>query len=905
VIGPPRPPRLAAWLLRHVLPSQTAEPIVGDLDELFLLDRVPRLGARAARHWYWRQVLDLIAARLFWQPVARPSQQRRLDPMAAIRQDTVHAIRSMRAQPGFTAVAVLTLALGLGANVAIFSLVHAVLLKPLPFREPGELALVHLLAPERGSPGVFGQFVWSFPKYQVLRDRQQVFSGTALYRWYEWSLTGVSNPERLRGEIVEASYFDVLGIAARVGRTFGPEENRAPGSEPVAIIGHGLWQRRYGGDPNVVGKTIGLDRIPHTIVGVAPAGFQGLDGPAEVWVPLMTQPAEDLGEAFVHSYLLVARRRPGISASQAEAAVRVLGSQIHAHFPDRVRGADWSATVVPLDAERVDPGVRRLVLVLLGAVALVLLIGCVNLANLMFARGLARQREVAIRVALGASRLRIVQQFMTESLLLSATGTLGGVILAAGSVRLTAAMMPDTRGILRGPQRLMRVGVGMLGIDLTVVMFTVGLALLTAVLFGLAPAWRAARRDVSSTIKVGGTGSMSAGFRRIGVRNVLVASEIALALVMLVAAGLMVKSVANLSGTDLGFRPDRLVTFRVSVPEAQYDPARAVQLFQQLLDRLRQRREIEAVAYGHCAPISGGCNGTLARFPDRPPVERGTEPLVGIIWVTPEYFSTLGIRLLTGRPFTDRDRQGQPKVVIVNETAARRFWKGENPIGKRLALGRGGYGDGAEVIGVVADVRYRTVETAPRPDAYVSLLQSPRQEGLFFVRSRLGSSALVPLLRGEVQALDADLPLIDLKTMDEQYGEATWRTWTSATLLGLFAVLALVLATLGIFGVLAQTVAERRREIGVRMALGAERGDVLRLVLARAALVASAGIVAGLAVSYFAMRLLAALLYDVQPHDPLVLGLLSLVLFAVAMTASYVPARRATRVDPLETLRAE
>jgi predicted permease len=902
--APDCPPRLAAWLIGRALPPDTAEPILGDFEELYRL-RSLRGGAGDARRWYWRQTLGLIAARLHWRPLGRPTPVRRNTAMSALIQDLRFALRALRKQAGFTLTAVLTLALGIGANIAIFALVYAVLIKPLPFREPEELVLVQMMAPDREAPGVSRPMVWSYPKYAVLRDRQQVFTGTALFTSNESSLTDTAQPERLQGEAVEASYFTVLGVTAQFGRLLRPEEDRV-GAAPVVVIGYGLWQRRFGGDPNVLGKTIGLDKSAYTIVGVAPPGFRGLLGQAEIWRSLPTYDAVDLTQPFSHSYYQVARRRPGVSMAQAEAAVRVLGSQVNAAFPDTRNGRQWGARAVALDDERVDPVLRRAAFILLGAAAVVLLIACVNLANLTLARGLSRQREVSIRLALGASRLRIGRQLLTESLVLSVAGTVAGVLVAATSIRVAVVWMPDLRSILQGQQAgLTRVGAGMLGVDGTLVLLTMGLAVVTALLFGLAPAWQAAQANLTSTIKVGSGGSVSSGFRGFTFRNALVVGEIALALVMLTAAGLMLKSLERLGNIDLGFRPDRLVTFRLSLPDGQYAPPQRLQFIEQFLARLNARPEIESAAFGYCAPVQGGCNGTSARFPDRPPVPRGAEASIGVTWASPEYFSTLGVRLIRGRWFTHQDRAGQPRVVVVNERAAQRFWNGEDPIGKRISLGQGGFSDGAEVIGVVGDVRYRAVETPAIPDAYIPVLQSPRNGGVFFVKSRGAAAAVLAIVRQELGALDRDLPPNDVKTMDERYGEATWRTWMIGGLLALFAGLALILALVGIFGVLAQGVAQRTREIGVRMALGAERRDILRLVLGRASVMAGAGVAAGLAGSYFASRLLTTLLYEVVPNDVAVLSGVALLLFAVSLVASYLPARRATRVDPLETLRSE
>lgn len=898
------PPRLAQTLLRWSLPPDDFEVISGDLEET--LDTMASLGSGAARLWYWRQVASLVCSRVRVATFgSRDPQPTRV--MMAFRQDLAYALGSLRKQPGFAAMAVVMLAVGIGANVAIFALVNAVLLKPMPFPDPTRLMIVHMLAPDRQTPGVSSQVVWSYPKYRAFRENQKVFESTALFSSWSWNLTGSESPERVVGELIESSYFQVLGVGPQAGRTFSADETRAPGSAPLAVLGYGFWMRRFGGDRSLIGRTVGLNGVPHTIVGVLPPGFRGLTGVSDVWVPLMTLQAGDLEEAWNHSYTLVARRRGDVAPEQAQAAVKVLGEQIDAQYRDPERsGAHWGAVAVALNDQRSDPLTRQSMLLMLSAVASVLLIVCLNLANLMLVRGLGRQREVAIRLALGATRLRIVRQLMTENLLLALLGAALGLAVAYGVITAGARMMPDLRMVLTGESAgLTRVGLGMLGLDGSTLIFTVLISTGSAVLFGLVPAWGAARRDLGTTMKAGGSGSVSAGAHGLALRSLLIVGEMALALVLLSAGGLMIKSVARLQATELGFRPDSLLTFRATLPSPQYDRPRAMQFFDQLLGRLTSRAGIESVAYGSCAPLSGGCNRTLARFPDRPPVAVGSEPSVGVTWASSRYFETLGIRLVRGRVFSEGDRIGQPKVVVVNETAARAFWSGQDPIGKRIGVGQGGFQDGAEVVGVVADVRYGAVERSVTPDIYLPLLQSPRTAGLIFVRSRASAASLVPALRQEVRALDPDLPLEDIKTMNERFGDATWRTRMSAWLLGVFAALALALAALGLYGVMSQGVEQRRREIGVRMALGAGRRDIMKLIIGRVVAIATAGIVLGIALAVPSMRLLIALLYQVRPDDPQVLAFLSLALLGVAVLAGYLPARRATRVDPLTTLRSE
>jgi predicted permease len=832
--------------------------------------------------------------------------EQRLVWLEDLARDLRFGLRNLRRNPGFSAVAIITLALGIGGNLAIFTLVNAVLIRPLPYREPAELAIVHLLVPERDAPSVYSRTIWSYPKYEFVRDGQQVFTATSLFTDTEWSLTRAGAPDRVQGEIVEAPYFALLGIEAGFGRLFSSDDDRV-GAPPVAVISHGLWQRRFGGASGVLGRMVTLDGTAVTIVGVAPAQFRGLSGRADVWRPFKPTVPFDLNEPFSHSYHLIARRRPGVSIEQADAAVRVLSAQIDAAFPVPGSTSQTSAAAVRLDDERIDPLLRRAALILLGAVGLVLLIACVNLANLTLARGLSRRREVAIRLALGASRLRIFRQFLTESVCLSFAGAVMGALVAAGAIRTASAAIPDLNALLEGPTGgLMRVGASMLGADATVVLTAVGLAVASAMLFGLIPAWRAAQGDLTSTMKPTIGSSLTTSSRRLAFRNgLLVVAEVALALVILVPAGLMMKSAMRLGQTDLGFRQDNLLTFRLALPGDSYPSERSLPFIEQLLAQLNARSEVEAAAFGHCAPVSDQCNGTRAFFPERPPDPNGTRPLVGVTWVSPGYFETLGVRLVQGREFTERDRQGQPKVVVINETAARRLWPGENPIGKRIGLGQGGFRDGADVIGVAADVRYSAVEAPAGADVYIPILQSPRPGGMLFVRSRLPPSALVPMIRNEVALLDADLPLGDIKTMDERYGEATWRTWTLGVLLSVFAGVALILAIVGVFAVLAQSVAQRAREIGVRIALGAAPRDIQRLVLGRAMAIAAAGATIGLGAAWFTSGLLRTFLYEVEPTDPEVLAAISLLLLVVILVASFVPARRAANVDPLETMRSE
>ena len=897
-----RVPPLAHALLRWCLPPDDAETIAGDFEEM--------LPPRGARVWYWRQVLSVVGRSLLARSLSERDPLPKGAMMAAFRQDVLYAVRSLGRQPAFAAVAVLMLAIGTGATVAIFSLTFSVLYKPLPFADPDRLMLVHLLAPDRDAPGTARPMIWSYPKYQVFRAHQRGFASTAAFYSWNWNLTGGGTPERVTGELVEGTYFSTLGLAPQLGRPFSADETAAPGSVPLVILGHGFWSARFGGDASVIGRTVGLNGTPHTVIGVMPAGFRGLTGQSDLWVPITTQSAADLEEKWNHSYLVVARRKPDVSVDQARDEAAALGGVVSREIGEPGGGPSrgpWSATAVALNDERVNPLIRRSVLLLLAAVAAVLLIVCINLANLMLVRGLARRREVAIRSALGASRLRIVRQLMTESALLALTGAIAGVAVAYALLSAGAAVIPDLRMVLPpGPAAgLTRVGLGMLGVDAATLLFAAAIAAVTCVLSGLAPAWRMSRRDLTATIKAGAATSDSQGTPAWSMRNVLMVAEMALALVLLTAGGLMLKSVARLQATELGFRPAQVMTVRLALPAPKYNPLRGGQFFEQLLARLEGQGGIEAVAFGSCPPLAGACNGTTIRFLDRPPAPPGSHPPVGVMWASPRYFDTLGVRLVRGRLFTEQDRAGQPKIVVVNETAARTFWTNEDPIGTRIGIGQGGFGDGALVVGIVADVKYGAVEAAVAPDVYLPLLQSPRAWGFMFVRSTLSPEALVPRIRAEVHSLDPDLPMTDIKLMDTRFAEATWRQRSSAWLLGTFASLALLLAALGIYGVMSQGVEQRRREIGVRLALGAARADILRLIIVRAVVLGVIGIVAGVMLAIPSTRLLTTLLYQVTPGDPWVFAALAAVLFAVTILAGYIPAVRATRVDPLVTLRAE
>lgn len=833
--------------------------------------------------------------------------------MTGFWQDVRQALRVLERSPRFAAVALATLALGIGVNTAVFSVVNAVLLKPLPFAESDRLMLVHLLRPDAG--GVFRETVWSYPKYRSFMQDQTAFDDAALFAGRDFDVAGDGDPLRVRGEIVTERYPGLLGVNPILGRSFTSDEaNREGGA--VAMISHGLWTSRYGADPAIVGRTIEINALRYTVVGVLPPGFTGLNGNAQLWLPLAAVDTADLVEPYSHSYSLVARRSPSVSADAAVANVRLNGERIAAEFasaddpPGRIPD---TATAASLDASRVDYDVRRASLILLGAVGFVLLIACANLTHLFLARGVERRREIAIRSALGASGGRIARHLFMESMLLAGVGGLLGLLLAGLLLDAAAAILPDPDVFFRtavapgtrrlaGAAGLTRVGAHAINLDMTTLLFTFAVTVVTASLVALVPALRASSSSPIDALKAAGTAAGSLGRRDFALRAAPIVMQITLSLVLLTGAGLMVRSGIALHRTALGIDPVDVVTVRVDLPDASYTPELGAAFHRELVERVSALPGIDAAALASCAPVSGGCNGTHLRFLNP---ERDGFGVVGVHWVSPNYFSTLGITLVAGRNFADSDAAGRPKVVLVDATAARELWPNESPVGKVVAVDQGGFHDGAEVIGVVSSARYRAIENAATPDVYLPVAQSYQRRTLLFVRSTLPLQSVVAAIGAEVRGLDPNLPLAEIKTMETRVDDAMWRTRVGAWLFGAFAGLALLLTAIGIFGVMAETVARRTTEISVRMALGAQARDVLKLMLRRAALMTVTGITIGILAALGLTRMIGALLYEVQPHDPITFVAVALLLGLVALLACYLPARRASRLDAVVGLRSE
>ena len=835
-----------------------------------------------------------------------PGTKRRGRMIADLWPDLRYGARMLMKQPGFTLIAVITLALGIGANTAIFSVVNALLLRPLPYRAPEQLVKVFQEQPDPAK-GLLPS-LWSYLRFEVLRDQSQSFAAVAGFTQSPYNLTGTDAPERLQVEVVSASYFPLLGVEAAVGRTFAAEEDRVSGASLVALLGHSLWQRRFDGDAQAIGRRIELDKQVFTVVGVLPPGFRGQSGTADVWLPMAA------ATAFVPRILVnpnddwfqvIARLKAGVTQAQAQAEMQRIGEQIEEQYPrpkQMLAGNAKVPALQPLQAAKVDPAIKNSFLILLAAVGLVLLIACANTANLLLARAAARRREFAVRSALGAGRLRLMRQLITESMLLALLGGVVGVLVAHWGLELLKDFRPSDNAQLWSSYTT-TLDFFVVNLDWRVLSFNFALALLTGVLFGLFPALQSSFTNVNEALKEG-AGSSSIGFRslrKLSARGLLVVGEIALALVLLIGAGLMIKSLARLQAVDLGFAPENVVMMAAAARDAKPE------FYERLIDRVRTLPGVEAASFGSTAPLLGH-PGTkaLMDIEGRADIKRVG---VGFYSVSPDYFRTLGITLRMGRVFTEQDRAGAPRVALINQAAAEKFFPGESPLGKRLLPYVGAKYETTErfveVIGVVGDVRYGRLEEAVEPGIYLSSLQPTDRAQILIVRAVVDPAAVTAAVRREVLGLDRNVPLTAIQTMTERAAEVTSRTRFIAVLLGLFAGLALLLAAIGIYGVVAYSVSARARELGIRIALGAQAGDVLRLVLLEGARLVVAGLGAGLLAAWASLRVLQSQLYDLNTTDPLTFGIVAFLLAGVALLACWVPARRATRVNPLVALRSE
>ena len=830
-------------------------------------------------------------------------KERRLDMREKLREfgdDVRYAFRGLAARPGFTAIAVLTLGIGIGANTAIYSAVDALLLRSLPFAEPGRLFDIVQTSSEDGTA------VWSYPKYRFFRDAQRSYSSLAAHSASQIIITG-AEPERVPIEEVTAEYLKTLGVRVARGRDFPAELDAQPGARRVALISDALWQRRFNADPGVVGKTLGLNNQPWEIIGVLPPGFRGLSGRAEALLNLSARSAESLSEPWSLEFSMIGRLKDGMTPEQAMAEAALIGPRIFDAFP--MQGGTlttsktperWTAAARPLNSIRVASSLKRSLLVLFGAVAMVLLIACVNLANLLVARAMARRQEIAVRLALGAGRGRLVRLLVTESLVLALMGGVASLAVALVGTRFLSAINPQETLRVQGLEG----GVGAIGfegirLDASALAFTFAVTVVVGLLFGLAPALGATRPGLVRDLKDGSAGSG----RRVGAsRRVLVIAEVALALVLLAGSGLMIRSLGNLLNVDPGFDGENVLTLRLSMPPGTLAPDSMPGFYEQLQQAISGVPGVEQVAIADCPPLNNGCNGTIMTFADRARSATGNA-MVGVHWVSPNWFSTMRVPLARGRLFNESDRLNGPKVVVINQAAARQHFRGEDPIGKRVAVYQGGFHTGAEVVGIVGDVRYGTIDSTARPDVYISYGQARLSRMMVFARTAGDPSALAPAVRAVVRRVAPHAPVFDIRSMSARVATASAQTRFSAVLLGLFALVALSLAVMGIYGVLSFAVAQRTGEIGIRMALGAERGRVLALVLRDAAMLALIGLVLGIAAALALTRVLRTMLFEVTTTDPVTYGGMAAVLALAVFAASWIPARRAARVDPVIALR--
>jgi putative ABC transport system permease protein len=806
--------------------------------------------------------------------------------METLIKDIRYGIRGLLKRPGISIIAIITLAVGIGANSAIFSAVQALLLKPLPFPELDRVVAIWDKMP---SHGVLHNEV-TMANYLDWRDQSQSFDQLALYRWWSTNLAGVEPPERIQGFLVTSNFFDALGMKPILGRNFRAEENQ-PGKDAVTIITHSLWQRRFGGDPAIVGKTLKLNSVTRTVIGVMPERFNFPKG-AEVYAPIAITPelARSRGN---HSYYVAGRLKPGVSRASAQADIDNIAARLEKQYPETNTG--WGANLYPIVKDTVRMYDTAL-WVMMGAVGFVLLIVCANVANLTLARASGRQKEIALRSALGASRWRVVRQLLTESLILALLGGLLGVLVAFWGVEALRVSNP-------GDAARFAPGWYQLGINFNVLAFTLGLSLLSGIVFGLVPAWQVSKPNLNNALKEGGR-QTSGGSHR--VRSLLVVFEVAVSLVLLVGAGLAVRSFLSLVKTSPGFDPDNVLTLNLVLPGAKYkEEQQRGAFYRDLVQQVRDLPGVQSVAAVNYLPL-GGANSSDSYLVEGFPEPAPGQEYVGRYRVcTPDYFQTMKIPVLKGRGFTEQDKAGAAPVVVVNETFARKHWPGADPIGKRIRF----YGplDKApwmEIVGLVQDVKHE-LNLEVTPEYYLPHAQDSWGSMVLVARTNVEPGSLAGQIRQQALAMDKDQPVFDVRTMQEVRSlSVTMYTFSSVTL-GIFAVVALVLAAIGIYGVMAFAVTQRTQEIGIRMALGARAVDVLKLVVKHGMMLAGIGVLVGVAGAWALTRFMEGLLFGVKPTDLLTFSAVSVCLLFAALLACYIPARRATKVDPLVALRHE
>ena len=800
-------------------------------------------------------------------------------------RDVRTGVRALVHSPVFTVVTVLSLALGIGANTAMFSVVNGLLLRPLPYPESEQIVDVWHTPPQQSFPGL-DRFSVSPANYLDWKAQSTAFEQMAVYTDTGLSLSTSNDPLPLIGAVVSSDFFSVLRSNAIQGRTFTPDEER-PGRDQVVVIGHGLWQRAFGANPNIIGQTLTLNSRSFTVVGIMPAGFE-FPREAELWVPLAW---DDNGRQTrsIHDYLVIARLKQNVSLQQARAEMNTISSRLEQQYPEQNTG--WGAVVIPLREDLVGD-IRLALLVLFCAVGFVLLIACANVANLMLARGANRRKEMAVRVALGAGRARLVRQLLTESVLLAVSGGLLGLLLAVWGSKMLVRLgnLPNS---------------GDIGIDTWALGFTLLVSFAAGIIIGIVPALQFTRTSISDTLKQG-SGRTGGSPLKQHTRKALVISEVALSLVLLIGAGLMIRSFWKLQNVDPGFDTSNTLTMSVALTWIRYsEPHQRLAFVDRTIEQIRAVPGVVSVGITTKVPLTGGGSTQPFSVEGRPAAAISEQPMAQTRYISPDYFRAIGISLRQGRFFSDHDRDNSAPVVIISEAMARRFWPGENPIGRRLTptfhLEQGA----REIVGVVGDVKTSGLDADASAMMYLPYKQAPLPFMSFVVRTASNPESLIQPVSKAIYSIDKEQALTNVQTMEQVHRKSLSDRRFNMTLLLTFAGVALLLAAVGVYGVMNYTVTLRRRELGIRMALGAEKMDVLRLVLGQGLTLTLIGVGAGLISAYALTRLMASLLYGVTATDYLTFGSVSAVLIAVGLAASYVPARHATKVNPTIALRAE
>jgi predicted permease len=801
--------------------------------------------------------------------------------MGTLRQDLKYTFRMLWKEKAFAAIAIITLALGIGANTAIFSVINAVLFRPLPYREPARLVTV---LHEGSNPVAPANFLdW--------RAQNHVFESMAAAQIWEPTLTGKDQPEQLHALQMTADMFSVLGVNAIAGRTFNTGEDQ-PGNEHVVVLSHRFWQRRFNADKNIIGQRLTLNGEGYTIIGVMPEDFQFAPfwaTRAEIWTPLNL--ASRINDRRGQSLRVFARLKPGVTHEQAQSEMDAINNRLAADYPKENKGL---VTSVDSLHEKVVGKSRTALLILFGAVGFVLLIACANVANLMMARATARRKEIAVRAALGASRSRIARQLLTESVMLSLVGGVLGLLLAMWGIEALKML---------GPANLPRLN--NIGLDYYVLGFTLGLSVLTGMLFGLAPVFQTRRVDLNETLKEGGRRASDGGSRA-SVRRLLVISEMGLALMLLISGGLMIRSFLRLLYIEPGFNPRQVLTMTVSLAGSEHSTeAKRAAFFNELMGRVESIPGVQSASAINHLPLGGDIWNLGFTIEGRPAPQPGESQSAVYRIVRPRYFQTMGVTLIKGRDFTERDNDAAPGVVIINEAFARRYFQGEEPLGKRINVSNDSRNP-REIVGVIMDAKQSDLTLAPRPETYLPHMQAASPRSLTLViRSSSDMGALAQAVQQEVWTIDKNLPVSEIRTMEDVVAESIGQQRFNMILLSLFACVALVLAAVGVYGVMSYSVTQRTHEIGIRMALGASARDVLRMVVKQGMTLALLGVGLGLIGAFALTRLMSGLLFDISPTDSLTFTVIPIVLTGVALVACYIPARRATRVDPMIVLRYE